>query len=55
MKKLLTLIAIASAIIVVSCNDVKDPPDDGFKRMAQARMDSLTKVDSLQKLSSLKN
>ena len=46
MKKLITIIAV---IAFMSCNDPKDPPDEGFMKIAQAHADSLAKVDSLNK------
>ena len=44
MKTLILLIAI----FFISCNDPKDPPDDGF--MMAVRADSLARVDSLSNI-----
>lgn len=49
MKKLLTILAIFG-IALYACNDPKDPPDDGMKATIQAHADSLSKIDSLQKV-----
>lgn len=46
MKNLIVLIAIA--VFVASCNDAKDPPDDGIlKPFTEAKADSTTEVDTL--------
>lgn len=45
MKKILTVIAIA--VFVASCNDAKDPPDDGVLKPFVQIQDSVIGVDTL--------
>jgi hypothetical protein len=44
MKKLFIIIL---AVVIYSCNDPKDPPDEGMSLKVQ--QDSIVKVDSLNK------
>jgi hypothetical protein len=46
MKKLLSIIALATTFFV-SCNSDKPPPDDGFITKAKVHADSLSKADKL--------
>jgi hypothetical protein len=44
MKKIITILAV---VFIYSCNDPKDPPDEGMTKIIQ--QDSIVKVDSLNK------